>query len=175
MNDFTASNGIGVRLDHRDLDIKNTLDWIGICGGVVVDALREFFRAEEDERLGRWRWPENPDYVVYGFKPGMLLLRVVDESDGTARNYYRDDMSFQSPDNEHRRTARAYLDAHSEPKPWDEAEVGEIWAFAIEGLDGEWAAVSKGDEEWEWADGGRLNVAPGHLKAARRIWPEVSE
>ncbi|MDR6691374.1 hypothetical protein J2X55_002286 [Microbacterium sp. 1154] len=65
MNAFTASNGISVTPSAS------------IVGGTSVndvalhkreaDALREFFQAEADERLGRWRWPENPAYVVAAY------------------------------------------------------------------------------------------------------------
>jgi hypothetical protein len=46
MTEYTASNGIGVRLDGNDLDFKNGPTWLGLCGGAVVDALREFFEWE---------------------------------------------------------------------------------------------------------------------------------
>jgi hypothetical protein len=59
MNEYTASNGIPVKLtaDGR-LIVENTDHTYPatIAAGEHVTALREFFRFEEDERFLRWRW-----------------------------------------------------------------------------------------------------------------------
>jgi hypothetical protein len=34
---------------------------------------------------------------------------------------------------DHARAARAYFDAHPEPKPWESAAVGDVWVLTIAG------------------------------------------
>lgn len=127
MTEFTASNGVGVRVQGEGnyLDYSDSGPWLGLCGGRITQALREFFVKETDDRLGRWRWPEKPDYVVY---PEGDAVRVLREAAGT--NWYplyrpinpvSADAAIQY------RIAAAYFDAHPEPKPWHDAKPGEVW------------------------------------------------
>src|SRR5699024_11254333 len=76
---FTASNGarIETRFDGAIKALKvagNETRGIGLCAA-DTNALREYFQHERDERLGLWRWPENP---VYGVKettpPGAVMV-----------------------------------------------------------------------------------------------------
>src|SRR5690625_7219405 len=65
---FTASNGarIEARFDGAIKALKvegNETRGIGLCAA-DTNALREYFQHERDERLGLWRWTENPGYVV---------------------------------------------------------------------------------------------------------------
>lgn len=143
MNTFTASNEIVVKsYEDNRIEIK--------CSGFAAsthdlsvseaEALREFFRAEEDERLGRWRWPENPDYVVYAPRPGFRPVNstepcdlfIINEEWGAGLAYL--DAEYSSYDEEDRPFAaagRAYFDAHPEPKPWHDAKPGEVWLLRI--------------------------------------------
>ena len=61
MNTFTASNGVEIRPEEGYGAVVSNLTLIN----EEMEALREFFQAEADERAGRWRWVEHPDYVVY--------------------------------------------------------------------------------------------------------------
>ena len=78
MNDYVADNGASVHLDsngrmtfRRDSPLcVNTLE------AFWVQAAREFFQAERDEELGRWRDPENPNMVAY---------RTPEDDDGCGR------------------------------------------------------------------------------------------
>ena len=77
--------------------------------------LRAFFQAERDEELGRWRDPENPDYVVYPLADGTVMIfneqsqyRGFWSRKGT-REY---ELKGGSAD-----VARRYFAAHPEPKP----------------------------------------------------------
>lgn len=178
MNDFTASNGYIVRLED---DARLVIDWpserdarIAAISQLQVEALREFFQAEADERLGRWRWPENPDYVVYPCsvrtrvrvlqETGVGDLEWVDEGDGRSYEFVH--------------AARAYFDAHPEPKPWHDAKPGEVWLLTSNGglyidepaiFDGRQfvfcSRVERNTIDTATADG---------IREARRIWPEVS-
>lgn len=171
MNDnFTASNGIIIaELQDPKRWTINPLNRSTQVDIFEMQALREFFRAEEDERLGRWRWPGDCDYVVT--PAGNHHVWTVHEPTGMAVYTVRGSQlagAFKD-------AARAYFDAHPEPKPWDKAKRGEVWAFMIDGLDEEFAAALGEDKSWWWVDGGRVNVVDGGITAGRRIWPEVSE
>jgi hypothetical protein len=172
MNNFTASNGIGVRLDGRDLDIKNTTGWFGLCGDHVVDALREFFRAEEDERLGRWRWPENPEYVVYPKGDGVVL--AASEASGHCVEAVRAQANHTQTGLH--RAARAYFDAHPEPKPWHDAKPGELWALTIDGQ--ETPGFTYASQTFEGGvavqlaeDRGGFGITGSAITAGHKIWP----
>lgn len=138
MNEFTASNGVTVSVD-QGVQFGPDRGWWGFYGilGQEWDALREFFRAERDEELGRWRWPENPDYVVYPsdqFAAGVAgaWVRVVHEGTSFVEEFARHaaaqatraDMLFPA-------AAKAYFDAHPERKPWHEAKEGEVWLLTL--------------------------------------------
>lgn len=180
MNDFTASNGMAVR---EVTPVTDRGPWLLVDGEQVspnnAQALREFFGAEADERLGRWRWPENPDYVVYPVGDDVVdVLRESSVSDSTrgpgrqasitravAATWDRDySQNFH-------RSARAYFDAHPEPKPWLDAADGEVWALTGAGgleqpwrrLNGHWVSFS-----------GEIKYDAVRAIAGRRIWPAVS-
>lgn len=128
MNDFTASNGVKVRrINEYTVDVEATFERYGV-------AIREFFQAEEDERLGRWRWPEDPDFLVYpvGEKG---LVSVLREGSRTGSGPYiqksvsRDQAEryVLSAGRSFFRAAKAYFNA--QPKPWHDAKEGEIWVL----------------------------------------------
>ncbi len=130
---FTGSNGIKVE-EHTygkaliDEDGTNRLAGAyDFLNDHDMQALREFFRAEEDTRLGRWRWPEDPDVTVQpahnadsvtviGHREGVSYVGIR----GYLRAYPNDEYYLV-------RAAKAYFDAHPEPKPWLTAADGEIW------------------------------------------------
>ncbi|QPE05285.1 hypothetical protein IT882_04230 [Microbacterium schleiferi] len=117
MNDFTASNGIGVEINDEEQIVfavpnrPTSPVWMKPDERV---ALREFFRAEEDERLGRWRWPENPEYVVYRADDD---ARVLHEPSGQVWVITRravNGATYGGIQDWHR-AARAFFDAHPDP------------------------------------------------------------
>lgn len=135
-----------------------------------IAALRGFFLQERDEQLGRWRWPENPDYVVY---PDGTSRRVVKESNGT-------NMSVSLFDRERMETyldsyvgaALAYDAAHPEPKPWEvDPKFGDAWAFKSADSDREllavWRATNGGELRWAATDG-LVNLA--EFSSGRKVW-----
>lgn len=186
MDKYTASNGITV--DPRAKEKGGIYIRLTVGGNENVlltdkefDALREFFRAEEDERLGRWRWPENPDYVVY---PSTRFLYPADEdvvfamneTNGQGHRARRGD-----PENLYGRfsvAARAYFDAHLVPKPaWHDAKEGEVWALAIGGEESAYEYLSHPNTFIEVGSGSRGSCHPNFngITAGRRIWPEPEE
>jgi hypothetical protein len=176
VNEYTASNGITIWVrDGGTVQFQHGTREES-CGILQVfphsewwETLREFFRAEEDERLGRWRWPEHPEYVVYPKGDGIVL--AVSESSGRSAEAVRTQAH-------HTQTglyqaARAYFDAHPEPKPaWHNARDGETWALTVNGSESAWAFRL---HEWERvSDSLLLRGAPDSkaITAGRRIWPE---
>jgi hypothetical protein len=134
-----------------------------------LGALREFFRAEEDERLGRWRWPTDPALVVYPSRADWVT--VVSETDGVASRFRPEDVDVALTLNA--RAARAYFDAHPEPKPWHDAEPEEVWILTIDGE--EVLALIDEDREFHHRSQRRFrSVLDESITAGRRIWPEVT-
>ncbi|QYF98494.1 hypothetical protein [Microbacterium sp. PAMC21962] len=168
MSEFTASNGVTIHEQATGTDRGK---------GVIVDgyflppndvmALREFFQKENDDRLGRWRWREDPDYVVYPLVTG--LVAVVEEKNGTSGTFSR----IEHTNSGHGDAARAYFLAHPDPKPWDEAKPGEVWVFTLrDAPELSHAAVLDDCATWTWTDGGQVDLTT--ITSGRRIWPEVA-
>lgn len=171
---FTASNGFEIKEDEGG-NISGECG-VHIANSAYALALREFFQAERDEELGRWRWPENPDYVVYRTDP--VCISVIDEKDGCEWVYYRGGLNFTCPDLI-AEAGEAYFVAHPEPKPWHDAKEGEVWV------------VDTGDSEErpmivaDYVEEGLVfndaiysavyEVKSPEIQGARRIWPEPEQ
>ena len=147
---------------YADGSARLLWDWRDIALTTAdFEALRAFFQAERDEQLGWWRDPEEPDWVV-----------VLDESTGGT------DVVFKQPrkptkDSAFTLVAARYFAAHldTEPRPWEEAKVGEIWEIELLELGPSACLVTKGDfveisRRFEVAIGSSL------IESGRRIWPE---
>lgn len=98
----------------------------------AMDA-EEFFQAKRDEELGRWRWPVEPEYLVYPsdqFREGAdgTWIRVVNERTSLADEFARhaEVKAFRLV-GRFREAALAYFEAHPERKPWHGAVSGEFW------------------------------------------------
>ncbi len=179
MSEFTASNGIIV--DHVRADNEWTVDPVALRGPYVrlteqqMDALREFFVKENDDRLGRWRDPEDSVFVVYsgGAWDGVFSpIRVVAETNGASWLLDREDHEPNVPARV-LAVARRFFAAHPEPKPaWHDAKPGEVWVltFHVDALEA--AAYVAGDITFRAADHGVPFDDP-RIASGRRIWPEV--
>ena len=180
MDKYTASNGltVHVRVGGTVQFTSDREESSGILqvfpGSEWWQALREFFRAEEDERLGRWRWPANPDWVVFPpeERQGAFALN---ESTGEHGELARWEAELLDPsDNPLFQALSGYFDAHPESKPWHDAKHGEVWAVTVD-AGREFAArvvVDTGfprfiDLEEDISYGPRAGIIAG-----RRIWPE---
>ena len=125
---------------HVDLDelgrvrLRRAGEGFGVYTLETTEALRAFFQAERDDALGRWRDPENPDYVVYprpdqDYHDGSCVLVLDELSGATWLDWER--VALPGP-------ARRYFAAHAdvEPrKPWHDAKAGEYWLVTLEGAD----------------------------------------
>jgi len=182
VNDFTASNGIAVWSETQSLTGRRAF-YIGDRLAVVLyqDEAVAFIEAldhERDVELGRWRWPENPDYVVY---PGIESANVVCETDGFSMVLDRwESDANPAATSSAWRAARAYFDAHPEPKPWHDAECGESWYLEPYGI--VYTCVGdRGHSTGLWFTRANvygkvenLQLDDARITAGRRIYPEVS-
>ncbi|MFF1540458.1 hypothetical protein ACFVWL_10280 [Microbacterium sp. NPDC058269] len=195
MTSFTSSSGI-IRVEHEGspeerVDIysarsgENMLEGMPWLGHEEVRALREFFQHERDEELGRWRWPENPDYVVYSnpdeafermFGPNLDLV-ILRDSDGMTKGYVREEDQGGPPMDHrigHMLAARAYFEAHPERKPWEAAAAGELWAFNTDPGTRE-TLWERDTSESRWHLPGQAKAVLGvhfTIVTGRKIWPE---
>ncbi len=136
-----------------------------------IDALREFFLHERDQELGRWRWPENPDYVVYPEGTSRLVVR---ESNGHGlRISLHDRKVIETHLDSYVGAARAYDIAHPEPRPWHDAKPGEVWLLQVGGDDV--PAIRDSDEDFFTHSTGYRAIRNNSVAITdgRRIWPEV--
>ena len=131
------------------------------------EALRDYFQAERDEELGRWRDPQNPDWICYGRGSSRDTVHVINEYDGLPYMLERDQVAYA--DSEFSAVAQRYFEAHPKPKPWDAAQPDEIWALTINGYSAPYLRNWYGTWTNSTSD---VSVGDGTITACRRIWPE---
>lgn len=199
MNVFAASNGvkviphdtsIGVRMSVRDeepVDVPGAPKTDSIESYLdprQADALREFYdfagserwQARRDEELGRWRWPENPEWVAIEGERVPEGRTVVVVNERTLDRFWFNERVRQADGTVSvaHCAGRAYFAADPERKPWQRAQVGEVWVLST--TDGETDAytampVRGGGLAFE-APEGRYPLDDADIESARRIWPE---
>jgi hypothetical protein len=186
MGDFTASNGVTIRKsggEHDDgysteirviFEGRNELlgEQYDYLDSWDIEALREFFRHEEDERLGRWRWPENPDYLVYPDSNGWV--HVLREENPLPISFTRE--LSEDIESDFRKAAREFFNAHPEPKhEWHDAKPGELWAIRL-GEDDEQGVMVEtfdaGANVFQVPDGESISITRPSITSGRRVWPE---
>lgn len=165
---FTASNGWYIEDDVLYADSGGVWGQInGDFGCALIEYGRHLERIEHDAKLGRWRSKEHPDYVLYA---GPQRDLVLDERSGVSVLVSAGSVQgggvFEA-------VAREYFDAQEPPKPWLDAQPGEVWVLTIDGAEraavidnGGWASIS--DESIPLAD----TEGSRRITAGRRIWPE---
>lgn len=188
MSEFTASNGRRVVVyPYGVVDVISSTRATALAE-VEVEALREFFLHERNTELGRWRWAENPDYVVYPYpidppRGNVRGVTVVSERIPRVYTVWEDRIGLPlhgtSVDEGARSAAysaaRAYFEAHPAPKPWESAKPGELWALTV---DTETVDALCIDTEFGpdfVSSGHRFTTRYVGITAGRRIWPEVSD
>ncbi|WP_136057290.1 hypothetical protein [Microbacterium sp. K24] len=162
---FTASNGVRI-LELAEgvgfiLPDQSDYSKFGITAA-KAEAIVEWGLAKRDAEIGRWRWAENPNFVVYPHERGVV---VVDEKAGT-NGYYQRGEYTRSPDAD---AAHAYFEAHPEPKPWEDAKPGESWKLREEMA---YPGMAFRTEEmgWLWATGRPVDLT--RIVDGQRVWPE---
>lgn len=143
-----------------------------------VQSLREFFQDERDKELGRWRWPENPEYVVYlkeasevEQEPG---VRVVHETSGRSRDIGRGVVgACDATVSLFGKAAQAYFDAHPVKKPWHDAKPGDTWVITTTLHRGEFAVIATTEGELQSANGFCYSPPDTSILSGRRIWERI--
>lgn len=172
MNTFEASNGIVVRSSDTGVYMDKVEAGTRLYPA-EAHALREFFQRERDEELGRWRWPEHPEYVVYAGRSPILILN---ELTGDTLRARPEDGHTDTGHGTIYNAAAAYFEAHPERKPWEGAKPGEVWAVTYDGTEG--VFIHAGHNGGAWYGQGDMRVCLDHplsdpnITDARRIWPE---
>lgn len=148
----------------------------GYLSPEVVMDVEEWAQAKRDAELGRWRWPENPDWIAVEGSREENGRTVVVVNERTLERFWLNDQVLRIPADAHdsRHAGRAYFEAHPERKPWQRAQVGEVWVLST--ADGETDAytampVRGGGIAFE-APEGRYLLDDADIESARRIWPE---
>ncbi|HLS01115.1 MAG TPA: hypothetical protein VK054_03920 [Beutenbergiaceae bacterium] len=164
---FTASNGVRIKanpsMPWRYMD--------GYCPGTDLDtAMAEYYQHRRDVELGRWRDPENPYMVCYPFGP--KVVRVLDETAGLRWDINRHDEDGYLPTTSDVREAAArYFEQHPEPKPWHNAQDGELWVLTIDGgQEGALAWRTPAHAQFETATG-TIDATDTRITHATRVWP----
>lgn len=164
-----ARNGFSVRAaENGGIEVTGTGGVRDYTPPMAAFAIEEFCQAKHDAELGRWRWPENPDFVVYRTDDfdGFMIL---DEREGRTWTYrwfaIKDDPAYDGPWD----AARAYFEAHPERKPWHDARPEEVWLMGS-GLH-EFVALVGDDGKFRFADGSEMAVTEEFI-TGRRLWPE---
>ena len=126
---FYASNGSTVELLANRLHVNGAT-----LGGLSIEALEEFFQAEQDKRNGVWRENADSPYVVRDVGPdsdGDRRVQIFDESTGVCA--WATESQGASNTLGAWRQAFLWFQAHPTHKPWHDAKQGEVWLLDIMG------------------------------------------
>jgi hypothetical protein len=124
------------------------------------------------DKLGRWAWPENPDYLVYPLRFNHSKHQVLRQSTGEVTEH--DGRAGRAaPYNyvDASRAVVAFYDAVQGSQPWHQAVATQTWMIKaqIPGIDRrvvELAAFAIGDAAFVYGDGSRIwhrDVIDGRL------------
>lgn len=98
----------------------------------------EFFQAQRDLELGRWRCPAEPDWVAQEDEPDVYGRRTVRLFNERAFEMHHLNSlvteGTTSGELAKHRVARAFFEAHPQVKPWHGAQAGEFWQVQHMGM-----------------------------------------
>lgn len=99
----------------------------------------EWFQAKRDADLGRWRWSENPTYIVKEGKPNGdfgngRTVHVFNEETFERFHFNERVMSANGGAPAAHQAARAFFSAHPAHHPWHDAQPGEFWLVEHMGM-----------------------------------------
>ena len=162
---FVASNG--VELDENGCWVANP----GPASSEWADhnARKEFYQHLRDTELGRWRWPDDPRYLVFPLKDDDEV-RVLDENSGQSAAIRRSSFRPGLTHTHFVGAALAYFDAHPVSKPWHDAKPGEVWVLE---MDGEERAFMLDSTDHFDHYGSYYEKDDPMITEGRRIWPAV--
>jgi hypothetical protein len=177
---FTASNGWYV--EGNDLRHPTGAFWCYSHGESAL-ALGEYYAqsvlANRDAELGRWRSVKHPDYFVIA--DGSDCAVVYDDT--TLHNFlvFRQEAGRRAEPEARKNdvpvwVAREYFAAHPvpEPKPWEQAQPGELWYLEDLSKGGAYLVVTEDAFGNEFiGQSCRFSTKFIGITTGRRIWPEA--
>lgn len=144
-----ARNGFSVRAaENGGIEVTGTGGVRDYTPPMAAFAIEEFCQAKRDDDLGRWRWAENPDYVVYPKTESETEprsgVRVVHELTGRSRDIERGVVdACEATVSIFGQAARAYFEAHPiEPKPTVDEIISALRECARDSASGSHASSS---------------------------------
>lgn len=158
--EFTASNGhvITKSLPHnttqyqlRDKDGLDMLKGYSYLTTQDLDALGEYWQAVKDAALNRWRYPEDPNYLVYKSETGALnAILILNEATGRTDFYLS---PTHAKGDGPAAAARAYY-AQLKPDPLvlQIEKVGGGWATIVQYTPGDESQVEDARDKAEMFD-----------------------
>lgn len=180
---FEASNGYEISEEIvseqdcfkiKSMSGSNVLDSYNFLDEYDMEALEEYFQAKRDKELGRWRWPENPTYVVYG--NNLPDIYVVEESKGVWGQWHERELTHREVKRDAlARAASAYLETLPLIKPWLDAKPGEVWILNFADFPNTDVSSLVKEGVFTYNDpccDERMPLDSDEIVSARRIWPE---
>lgn len=145
MTEYTASNGGTIRVevggrttvtDHtreRLSDTAETISRTAYLNAAQASTLREFFQHERDEELGRWRWPENPEWLAVEGERSPEGRTVVVVNERTLDRFWFNErvMTIPADASAAHKAGCAFFEAHPKRRPWVDATPGEVWVLTL--------------------------------------------
>lgn len=168
MSEFRATNDIPIRpMQDGGIDMHGFY-----ITEREMQALREFFQAERDKELGRWRESPGSELVVYseGVFP-YRIARVLDEHTGEPGVYYE---MINYAKTGHSGVAQAYFKEHPARKPWHDAKQGEVWELTV-ALGHKIVVVVNGRGQFFSGEGTTWSIDTPMIKSATRIYPATED
>lgn len=141
MTRYKANNGVIIKTGDFHTQIGDE-SWSSVVtlNYSQVSAFSEYIIADIDEKLQRWRNPENPHFVVYWIDSDRV--RVLDELTGMSYGYnllHLDTAHYYPGSKEEvfSITARAFVKVHNlvPVKPWARPSEGTLWLLTLVGED----------------------------------------
>ena len=170
MNDFVASNGIRIVAENDHLKVTATDNRVRYLLQDSTVALREFFLAERDAELGRWRSKEHPDCLVYFSFDGRVI--VVNERNGVSSPVYERGQ-FPGTTGLFAKIALEYFSSHPERKPWHDAKEGESWLIVVDNAPKDVTVVKNDSFGEEFISSSiRCSIKYTGITYGKRIWPK---
>lgn len=192
IKNFEASNGISIFLEeappgtgwlksigwstpNRQAGDRDPEVLVFRMGSEVDAALAEWYQHRRDQELGRKRWPENPDYVVYLQEGSPRVFNVFDEK--TSYTYtYEETTAFLGTNKDMfvlaGQAAKWFSQTFPKPKPWQNAQDGEVWELFVERYEPGEYWLARNGEFMRKASSSSVSVDSPAITGGRRVWPE---
>lgn len=139
---FTASNGFSIEeADNVEFLVRDQHGYLyPDISEPLSDALREYYEHERDEELGRVRWPEDADYVIYRDQDhddeDGRCIDILHEPSATTTTMW-EDWPTESYGTCGMAARWYFTEGPGKPeRSWGDTQVGEVWRLTVGGEEG---------------------------------------